>query len=63
MHLSILSATTPAREKDLAFQKIEFSTHRGATSAKSLCTMAGIHFRKLPNSYSLQVDIQVEIPH
>ena len=41
---------------DLTFRKIKYSTHRGTTGGQISVTMAGMHFRKLLNSYRLRVE-------
>jgi len=41
---------------DLTFFKIKYSTHRGTTGGQISVTMAGMHFRKLLNSYRLRVE-------
>ena len=61
MNLSLLSSTSPLPglledDGDLTFQKIKFSTHSiEQLVVKSLSTIPEMHFRKLPNSYSLRV--------
>ena len=38
------------------FEKLTSPSIGEQEVVKSLCAMAGMHFRKLPNSYSLQVE-------
>ena len=54
----MLSPTTPLPGLlgDLTFRKIKYSTHRGTTGGQISVTMAGMHFRKLLNSYRLRVE-------